>query len=738
MHSTLPLPTYPSSKGHSTSTTSSSQNQHSFPTSDYPSSIPADVYPPGYKYLERQLVRAQAREAKQAQQSQLPDGPRSSSPPAQPLLENHRQPPSSIPLPSKRVSSPTPSPTTSIATTATTNTSTTTATTLTIPSTPNTTNGTCSSSKTRSRPRLSLSLHRPPLSNTPTITISAPRFSTSSSIRPIISPRPTTTRYSPALEELPPWDRSVDVVWHRHAPGSSKARYDDEAVFSVNVKRLAETSAKGGSVLFGEDVPGWWYIGRERGWSRLPDRIRYKVMKEVVGAHDTGKPIRLSGKWCLDPIWPVNYFEEWEGGGRVWQEEYFESLRRVWRWVRRYGDVCFAMRVDVLTMLFLTRRFHVVYSPYVTARLQPAAVEFVHRFGELMKWITIEVDLSRLGGSGHPCAGGMRMEKALGRVRGLVEAFVDFQEGRAAKIDSLVVLVRRFYGCRPPVKETRRMDSVLERGELGVQRAEEDDGFEEEEGGVPYCSGENLSVLDPLMRLRGVVDNLCIAGASKAYAHLLIVALWGRDRPGNLVKQIRKHCQYRTPSCAYPFTPGQSSVIDFGPSRGVRLVRHVQDPRKWRGPYGCALRRDVTVKEEDRDGAQTYYSALAEGIDGGPSSRVYFGAGGMMEVRVDREEFLSVIKEDHGVKIKVEEIDADRKIQETLVCPGVASPVYGSQKKTGPARLSKIPVSKGKGLSSKLHSVRYENGIKGLGDEEGGGKKRGHFRALSKLFIKKK
>lgn len=243
------------------------------------------------------------------------------------------------------------------------------------------------------------------------------------------------------------------------------------------------------------------------------------------------------------------------------------------------------------------------------------------------------------------------------------------------------------------------------------------------------------------MLLRGVVDNLCIAGTSRAYAHLLIASLWGRDRPRNLALQIQKHCQYRTPSCAYPFTPGQSSVVDFGPPRGLGVVRHVQDPRNWRGPYGCALRRDVTVKEEEHHGGQPYYTVLAEGSDGEPSSRVYIGAGGMMEVRVDREELPMVMakKEDHhGVKIKVEEIDADGKVKETLVCPGVASPTSGSPRK--PARLSKIPVSKGKSaFSSKLQAVKFDGK---LDDEDGlGGKKRGHFRALSKgfsLFMKKK
>ena len=56
-----------------------------------------------------------------------------------------------------------------------------------------------------------------------------------------------------------------------------------------------------------------------------------------------------------------------------------------------------------------------------------------------------------------------------------------------------------------------------------------------------------------------------------------------------------RYCHYRTPSCTYPFTPGQSSALDYGPPHGIQIVRHTADPRKWQGMYGCSLGRDVAV-----------------------------------------------------------------------------------------------------------------------------------------------
>ncbi|KAK0725223.1 hypothetical protein B0H67DRAFT_124495 [Lasiosphaeris hirsuta] len=485
------------------------------------------------------------------------------------------------------------------------------------------------------------------------------------------------------LDDPPPWDRSVDVVWNRRLPTQDKMEWDDELAFQENCVRLAGES----TILFRDGSSGssdsqegmlgtskWPRAGKRAEVSRkdngpyfkLPDRVRFMIAKHIVGSHDSGKAIRMNSPTFLEPIWPVNHAGT--EGERVWSTEYFDSLGKVLALLRGYTAVCFAMRIDILTTLFLTRRFHVVYSPFVTMTTQPAAVLFMDRFGHLMKWITLEVDLSRLGGHWHSSAACMDMGKNLVRVRTLIASFAERQLTRtgAAKIQSLVVLVRRYYGYRPLLEQTARGSKESERVNLGdksneseqVIRFEDDEDntilARPDEARTPYCSDRHLSVLDPIMLLEGLVDSLCIVGANKAYARQLILALWGGDGPISLfqpfhsrqssstssklsssttptptavirtapngttsstmtVRDISKHCQYRAPSCAYPFTPGQRSVVDYGPPRGLRVIKHVTDPRKWRGLYGCALSPNVTVTEIVREDGGVRYKVGGSG-----------------------------------------------------------------------------------------------------------------------------
>ncbi len=52
-------------------------------------------------------------------------------------------------------------------------------------------------------------------------------------------------------------------------------------------------------------------------------------------------------------------------------DSYFDSLHTVLSELEDYLSVCPAMRIEVMAMLFTTRRFHVVYSSYVTAGSSP-------------------------------------------------------------------------------------------------------------------------------------------------------------------------------------------------------------------------------------------------------------------------------------------------------------------------------------------------------------------------------
>ncbi|KAK4159421.1 hypothetical protein QBC43DRAFT_361966, partial [Cladorrhinum sp. PSN259] len=285
--------------------------------------------------------------------------------------------------------------------------------------------------------------------------------------------------------EPPPWDRSVEVTWKRRiATKPDKVLYDDELCFQENVTRLREeriardpirasirkarstsrdTNNNNDTDSLDKEYPRISSISTSGSQHRqpskkrclyflLPDSVRFKITKFVLSAHfsidpSKQKAIRLNSVSYLEPIWPVHNPRSKQ---KFWTCEYFDSLQSVLAPLCKYMNTCYDMRVDFLSALFLTRRFHVVFSPFVTERTQPAATLFLDAYGPLMKWITLEVDYTKLGGHWHRSALWMDQGSCLVRVKELVERFAERQGTRygGVNIQSFALLVRRYYGFR--------------------------------------------------------------------------------------------------------------------------------------------------------------------------------------------------------------------------------------------------------------------------------------------------
>ncbi|EAQ83416.1 hypothetical protein CHGG_09820 [Chaetomium globosum CBS 148.51] len=180
---------------------------------------------------------------------------------------------------------------------------------------------------------------------------------------------------------------------------------------------------------------------------RLPDTARFKVMKYLLAGNEPhDKPIRMNHPVFLWEVWPVSRPHQ-PGVGST---GYFDSLQSVLSSVDNYTSVCSAMRADVLATLFLTRRFHVVYSPHVRKETQLAATHYMDRYGPLMASITLEVDFTKLAGGWRPEAVYFDALRGLKGVKTLIEDFVQRQlTRRNTSIQDLRVLVRRYHGFRP-------------------------------------------------------------------------------------------------------------------------------------------------------------------------------------------------------------------------------------------------------------------------------------------------
>lgn len=368
------------------------------------------------------------------------------------------------------------------------------------------------------------------------------------------------------LDKQAHWDRSVEIRWSHPPPSLEDNKKQQNEMFRKTRKVLAHLE---------EDIDGGPRpIENSRGYLGLPDGLRFRVMREVLSAYNSGKKVRMNPAIFFEPVWPVTR----KGAKRMWTADYFDSLSEVLAQVHRYTSVCFGIRVDVLATLFLTKHFHVVYAPAVSEEDNCAAVRYMERFGSLMRTITLEVDVSGLaGGWDSVYDGGTITPAAVGRVGELVKKFVSGQLLRAGTeiMLNLEVLVRRWYVLQ---------QHLLEAKPIGQ------DGRPDSPA-VPSPSVDTLSILDPLRRLGPFLNSFCIAGADRVCAQSLNSAFWKTDRPPKGVRLL--DC---APSRAYPYLPGQCSVIDYGP-HFVQAVPHSENPRLWRGHFGCRLSSDAVVIE---------------------------------------------------------------------------------------------------------------------------------------------
>ncbi|KAK4665075.1 uncharacterized protein QC763_511660 [Podospora pseudopauciseta] len=437
---------------------------------------------------------------------------------------------------------------------------------------------------------------------------------------------------APVPLEYPPWDRTVEVTWERTLNNpADKFIFDKELSFQQGVLRLRRERASrdpdGTHTLNHTGLQNGRYP-QLKGLARsnrclyflLPDRARFKITNMILNDHNTGnlnpKPVRMNPPHCYEPIWPLNPLD----GRKLWTTECLDSFASAISPLYPYMSVCYDMRVDFLAAFFLARRFHVVYSPFVAEKNCPTATLLMDSFVPLMRYITLEVDYTKLGGNVHPTAVGVDQWRGLQRVRQLVLRFADLQCTRAdgVNIGNLCLMVRRYYGFREGMKwkkgsaerRVRHDEPETEEESSGwsdTSHASDETTENDDEEFVPYHPDAYLCILDPLKTIGHHIDSLTIVGTTRSYANELIYAVWGQDeipRGPGWKTRIEKHRKYRT-AATFPFTPGQRSALTR--SGRLQITRHTRDPRCWVGSYGCRLRPEVKLAESKLVPGKTKY-----------------------------------------------------------------------------------------------------------------------------------
>jgi hypothetical protein len=248
----------------------------------------------------------------------------------------------------------------------------------------------------------------------------------------LIDPSIDSTPHTFHRQDLPAWDRVVDIVCHTYRLGSTDKPRSVDNFGTTIAKFLADHDRV---VQPGE---------KKQGYYKLPDSIRFRICQYFLVDLLDGRPVCLTrSRFTYD----------------VWKPDSFVTLKATLDSLKPYLRISFGVYADLLVTLFVLKRFHVIYSPFITNTFDPAATLWFDRYAQYMQSITIELDMTTLGFGPEPSA--IMLNPGTLNVFAHLQRFVDGQKKRSreSNLGSLVLLCRRFYGNRPNPSETEESNS---------------------------------------------------------------------------------------------------------------------------------------------------------------------------------------------------------------------------------------------------------------------------------------
>lgn len=352
-----------------------------------------------------------------------------------------------------------------------------------------------------------------------------------------------------AVPPLPPWDRSIEVGFNstpRVDAGTKALSEEDKFRFSVAKFHLIHRHPRStfDDTTFDTRQPR---KQEPPHFCRLPPSVRMRIWRHVLDCDgatpDSLKPIRMNPASMLRP---------------VWRDDQFDSYSKALAPARGAMLASFAMRAEVLAMFFMTRRFHVVFSPHVGLSLSPLAIECVFQYGCLMQYVTLEIDFSKLSFGPRAEAAGLRAGSGILGIGPMVDIFVEGQRHRKrTRMENLVILCRRFCNPRP-------------NGEFICQsRPNKADTWK---GDANYVEDSDFQALDGLMSLRSIVASGRFVGFPEEYTAKLMRYLNEGPSPKDIRRgSVSQNTFAVRPSTFYPLLPGQRSWRDHG--KTVQFLR---------------------------------------------------------------------------------------------------------------------------------------------------------------------
>lgn len=399
------------------------------------------------------------------------------------------------------------------------------------------------------------------------------------------------------IDPSPAFDRTVDLTWYRTAR-------EERGTIVCSIPR---PSGRFEHVLtlfvaqYAKGRPFEKYDGKKRfPYFDLPNKIRFEVMRHLVADTETGKPILLNSKRQASPAWPADAFV---------------SLGSVLKPLQATMWACPRLRAEVMVVVLLTRKFHVIFSPCVKECTQPLPTTWLFRYLHLMQNVSLEIDMTKLG-FGHSWEA-TAMEASIENIGGLIRRFTAEMLTRnpANSMGSLTIHCRRYFGYRqgPNIVWGRQgaYKHQLISGEdeprsigSGEDGSAYNDGqprnyncqaptlppsaakpysghFRHHSGlphRVPYVTEDQLSVASPLRALAGRVDSVRMVGFSEQWTYATHLDIWPeaeRNAVSDAVKHY--HIDRQTPSRHSYAAPGHAVFLDYGIDHGVHRYPPLPD-----------------------------------------------------------------------------------------------------------------------------------------------------------------
>lgn len=401
------------------------------------------------------------------------------------------------------------------------------------------------------------------------------------------------------IDPSPAFDRTVDLTWYRTAREEGRAIICSiprpSSRFEHALTLFVAQYAKGRS--FSK------YDGKKRfPYFDLPNTVRFEIMRHVIADTHNGKPILLNSKRQASPAWP---------------DDAFSSLGSVLKPLQAIMWACPRLRADAMVVLLLTRKFHVIFSPFVKECSQPLPTTWLFRYLHLMQDVRLELDMTRLG-FGYSWES-TAVDSRIHDIGALVRQFTAeiLTRNAANPMGCLTIHCRRYFGYRQGPNTLQGRGNVYKHPLIGGEEDEpgslavpgqgdtaRNDGQPRNHNRrasslppsaakpysghfrhhadlphrVPFVTEDQLSVANPLRTLAGRVDSVRMVGFSEQWTYATHLKLWPEAERNSVPDAFKhRHIDRQTPSRHLYAAPSHAVYLDYGIDHGVHRYPPLPD-----------------------------------------------------------------------------------------------------------------------------------------------------------------